>query len=521
MQETVSTPIPAAETRATPQRFRWLFRLTLAGIGLLAAVVALHFWLDYRSRRLWDSYVAARRAAGEPVLVEDLVETPERGNASLLLDTLGPRVTALVDDGPVAISDFNTNRAAIHAFQPLALDKWAAARTLRDELECLNDFSLADWKSFRTSPLILSLMPMLDHLRSIARLCAFSAVIEHDRGDDAQAIEDVLLGLHIANISRRAQSYFLGNRFTAASDGLQCLAIEELQVGLLIDEAGEGGAVARPRVRALIARLFDETEVRTCFRRALHLERMMQLDAFLCMADGRMALGWPWRRLPPLFRVMLPTWRTGMLAAARRVDQVVRAGRAPSLPEAQAGMPEARDGAHGAPTRIARLLNGMLESDMYGVAIHYRLLATRRMAATALAIRLFESDCGQPPESLAQLVPDYLPAVPLDPFDGDGRAIGYTWSEDLPRLYSVGEDGIDDGGRIDWTSGYAESPGYDEPLFFLTDRPRPPPNELYSNLLKLDQADAAGEDAAPDAAQTTRPAEDQAPEGDRNAEQHR
>jgi hypothetical protein len=35
-----------------------------------------------------------------------------------------------------------------------------------------------------------------------------------------------------------------------------------------------------------------------------------------------------------------------------------------------------------------------------------------------LAARAYELDKGKPPESLADLVPDYLKAVPQDPFTG-------------------------------------------------------------------------------------------------------
>ena len=41
-------------------------------------------------------------------------------------------------------------------------------------------------------------------------------------------------------------------------------------------------------------------------------------------------------------------------------------------------------------------------------------------------------------------VPAYLPAVPTDPLSGG--SILYKADPALPRIYSVGEDGVDDGG---------------------------------------------------------------------------
>ncbi|MBN4060364.1 hypothetical protein JYT11_00805 [Planctomycetaceae bacterium AH-315-I19] len=55
---------------------------------------------------------------------------------------------------------------------------------------------------------------------------------------------------------------------------------------------------------------------------------------------------------------------------------------------------------------------------------------------------------GTYPESLDALVPEYLPSLPLDHLAADGRFI-YALSEDGNRaytLYSVGKDGIDNGG---------------------------------------------------------------------------
>ena len=47
-------------------------------------------------------------------------------------------------------------------------------------------------------------------------------------------------------------------------------------------------------------------------------------------------------------------------------------------------------------------------------------------------------------ESLGELVPAYLEAVPMDPFDG--KEIKYKKLDKGYIVYSVGEDMIDDGG---------------------------------------------------------------------------
>lgn len=66
------------------------------------------------------------------------------------------------------------------------------------------------------------------------------------------------------------------------------------------------------------------------------------------------------------------------------------------------------------------------------------------VAAAALAAERFRLEWGRWPETLGELVPEYMEAVPEDRF-ADGP-IRYLQDEDGIRLYSVGTDGIDNGG---------------------------------------------------------------------------
>jgi len=75
--------------------------------------------------------------------------------------------------------------------------------------------------------------------------------------------------------------------------------------------------------------------------------------------------------------------------------------------------------------------------------------AERRLAATALAIRLYQHDhAGRLPPTLDALVPAYLPAVPLDPLAAGGQPVKYLPDAKLPYVYSVGENGSDE--TIGW-----------------------------------------------------------------------
>lgn len=68
------------------------------------------------------------------------------------------------------------------------------------------------------------------------------------------------------------------------------------------------------------------------------------------------------------------------------------------------------------------------------------------LLAAALATRAYRLENKAAPASLQVLVPNYLPALPLDPFELD-TPLQFKSDAEGVRIYSVGPDGMDDGGR--------------------------------------------------------------------------
>jgi hypothetical protein len=66
------------------------------------------------------------------------------------------------------------------------------------------------------------------------------------------------------------------------------------------------------------------------------------------------------------------------------------------------------------------------------------------LGLTAIAIERYRLAKGRLPQRLEELVPEYLEAVPIDPFDD--RPIRYKRTEPGYVIYIVGEDGKDNGG---------------------------------------------------------------------------
>ena len=74
-----------------------------------------------------------------------------------------------------------------------------------------------------------------------------------------------------------------------------------------------------------------------------------------------------------------------------------------------------------------------------------RNVAHLHTARVGLAVQRYRLAAGRLPDTLAELVPAYLDAVPKDPFDG--KELRYKKLETGFVVYSIGEDGSDDGGK--------------------------------------------------------------------------
>lgn len=99
-----------------------------------------------------------------------------------------------------------------------------------------------------------------------------------------------------------------------------------------------------------------------------------------------------------------------------------------------------------------------------------RMEAARVLVITAIALKRFAVRHGRFPAELSELTPEFLAELPIDPIDG--RPMRYQpETPDRYKLYSIGEDGVDNGGDAKaeekkassgWLKG--EDWGWPEPL---------------------------------------------------------
>ncbi len=124
--------------------------------------------------------------------------------------------------------------------------------------------------------------------------------------------------------------------------------------------------------------------------------------------------------------------------------------------------------------RLAKPLMAMTGTDpavaWLNVRWRDRDLTKMRLLICDLAIRAYSLQRGRKPAKLDDLVPDYLPEVPKDPFSG--KELVYRVTPTGYLLYSVGVDGKDDGGKS------CGPTGLEEPGDILLDDPPSPPGPV-------------------------------------------
>lgn len=101
-----------------------------------------------------------------------------------------------------------------------------------------------------------------------------------------------------------------------------------------------------------------------------------------------------------------------------------------------------------------------------------RLETSRRATQLAYATHLFKARTGRWPESLDDLPAEYGETIRIDPFTGN--QFGYRVTDDGPTIYSLSENGIDDGGvhAPRWDDKTTSDAPSDDHVFWPPQAPR-------------------------------------------------
>ena len=445
--------------RLVPRQLRRLKRVGILAGCLLVGLVGLRWWWGFEAHRRLEAEIGRYQAAGQPVYVREfdalLDAIPGEDNAALLLEKAINALTFTTESG-VRFSDFMDESDTFDK-KPEAAEELieSNANPLRLARQARHMRQVA-WserlQNYAATGLPLGLW---SSQRSLARLLWFAACYHYRAGNYVEAIEtthDLLAFSEAVG----AHPTVIATLVAWACYELGVSLLEDFGAGLTVDrtaakQEGEVRSARREQVKELIDALLRDDGARRALIHSCYSDRafyLYYLDPVKESVVGALTGNVPqppslWNRA--IGFVTRPLLVLDTLRAVRLRSLAAEAATEENWPQAAKHFPSEVE----SPSllrSVTRPLTNTPSSLRRFLELHFKHLARRRMGATALGVRLFELDHGHRPTDLNTLVPDYLPAVPVDPFSAVGATIRYKPEAERPILYSVGIGGEDNGG---------------------------------------------------------------------------
>lgn len=420
-------------------------------LGVVATIWIIVAAMGASATREWEAYAASLRAKGQPITFEEIegqrAKIPDSANSARIVEALAGKIHAGNPSGPTLETFlFSGSNDVGNFFDGIHRGRIARSRIFLEsygevlkELEEIRDRPSGRYtiEYVRENP-IATLVPQASTVRTASKLLHLDTLNRLASGNRQGAVDHFVLQCRLAGslgdepmvISRLVQIAVQAVAIQTAESLLRTGELTPEQLGLLSQEIGS----------------FRDS---TTMRWALLGERAFFVESCEAVSSGRISLlalsnaaGSQFNGYPglPAFLVRSNQLRgsqmhtalidaldqpTAVLAAARKID-----GEVPNLP----------------PTQIITKI--MLPSLTRSIVLHMRLIAQADSTLAALAAERFRMAEGRLPSTLDELVPAYLPSVPVDPFDGKPLRLAKT--DEGIVIYSVNEDELDDGGDVSW-----------------------------------------------------------------------
>jgi hypothetical protein len=461
----MSTSEMVSDVSERPARFPW--RRVMVALGVLVAVLVvvgfLWQWLGGPTtygplRKLHDALDASDPGWRLSEMEEAREQVPEANNSArvaMQAERLMPRSwpTQAFDQRFVNLDHSPTTRldeerAGLLAREMAGLaPSLARARRLAQMPHGRHHLTMA------TNP-IETLLEDQQKTRRIASLLRYDALHRAEKGDLRGALESCRAGVN-AGRSLGDEPFVISQFIRIA-----CLAVafDMVERVLAQGEATEADLAA-------LQKLLEEEEKHPTLLVAVRGERAVLDDLFTKLGDGTLTM-------ESLTRSgVIPSSDAGLImrlvvfspGRVRRdhvltlelMNQGVDIARLPAHEQGAASdrmMPQVRS----LPIQ-AVLTRLLIPATTRTVEATRRKTAQVRSLMTLVAVERYRLKKGKWPASLEELKPDFLAQVPLDPFDG--KPLRSVKRPDGVTVYSVGQDGVDNGGKIDRSKPM--SPGVD------------------------------------------------------------
>ncbi len=416
------------------RRYRWV----PVGLALVALVLFARDRMTYHPERVrnrvqaphyavpkhngYDRYVEAGRLAKEAETREE-----QRGADRFA------RVMGFTNAGPPSPDEL---RGYLAAFQPA----FAEMRRGLSEESVVTPRDLAPRSGFEA----------YSGFRSLARAMRLAVTEASARGDYETATRTALEGLRFSQETARGGDA-LDSLVLRACSALVFAAVRKDLIprcteARVLRELASGLAALEARqpsmADALAQRCADETRT----LEAIFEDRLVG-EALARYSENWVAARRAWGKQPTAQDWGLTLWQEACVLAMflnptgvvqRMQDMyrpVIEQCRRPYYTRSGGGS------GHGTPRGV---LGVGLRPYASSAETQFRTLADWRIIRTMVALRLYEQEHGAYPDTLERLVPDYLPAIPVDPFGGG--LLKYRRQATSYVVYSLGLNLRDDGG---------------------------------------------------------------------------
>jgi hypothetical protein len=471
------------------RRFSWMKLVCIAAVAFVLLVITA--WLGtgyYAGGRLQDE-IDRIVATGEPLYPRDFDTPgiPADTNSAPLYDRAADQL-ALTHDERETINNFwgnsgdlvYLNEEGIAGFDEIVRKNAEVLELLRRARALPN----ADWDIELRTPVINWEFPRLSQYRLLGKLLAVKAIHDHRQGNYFEAVESTRDILAIGRAVEHMPLWMshlvaIANRELATSVVEQILPEMRIAPGGSLEDDNYHPA-DRSQLQALRDELLDQAASHESYLRVMQAERMLQLDTVTWVVNGAENASSGGIGVLSRFRVVArPLFEMDALRMLLHMQTYIDVARAEvwTAKAHEIASNSERLAIGDEDSRLAvvsrALSRTFLPSLQRATELHFKGLADRRMAATAIAVRLYKEDHARPPAALDELVGRYLATVPNDPFT-EGEPIRYLPDVEKPRLYSVSVNFVDDGGAYTFGKrGRIEWKEKDLPFFLSSVPPRP------------------------------------------------
>lgn len=458
-----------------PRKVSWLRRIGLAVLLLFLSLIVAHLiWTGTAQRKYWKR-IDALKAAGQPTETVDFKRgdpaSPDNAAHDIeaavrVLTDIDSAVSDRFDRLSIALPLRPNEKQIIRDMQ----HHWAPAFKLMDRAMTQ---SRLEW-DFEARPLTF-MGGENGRSRELSAALAANVLWDHERGDD-HLIAKHFDAIHLLSRYNSKYPSLVSHLMSVGMVELMGERVAEIAPDLKIS-ATDPSAMSPSDARRIIDALLDEKRIWDSLTLALQGERVTGSQLTRVLADGTplsTGAGTLRSSAGPQRYLIKPVLYQNGAQALDFFTKLIAMVPAANLPQLRASLPTIPKASvfNVFSTMTAPSTNRVLDTQFYA-------LTNRRLVAVVLAIRWYATEHdGRRPMTLNELVPKYLPSVPVDPMSSSGEPIRYIGQAELPVVYSVGLNDVDDQG--------AETIAKTEPItsddwrtldhvVHLTRKPRPEP----------------------------------------------